>query len=40
MAFNIQIELFVTTYRRNDNVSENTLQVWFTCTLEEQSDQG
>ena len=39
MAFNIQIKLFVTTYRENiNNVSENTLQVWY--TLKEQSDQG
>ena len=28
MAFYGQIKLFVTTYRRNNNVSENTLQVW------------
>ena len=38
MAFNTQIKLFVTTHRRNNNVSENTLQVWL--TLKEQSDQG
>ena len=37
MAFNTQIKLFVTIYRKNNNVSENTLQVWL--TLKEQSDQ-
>ena len=39
MAFNTQIKLFATTYRKNNNyVSENTLQVWY--TQKEQSDQG
>ena len=30
--------LFVTAYRRNNNVSENTVQVW--NTPKEQSDKG
>ena len=38
MAFNTQIKLFVTTYTRNDYVSENTLQLWL--TLKKLSDQG
>ena len=32
-----QIKLFVTTYTRNNNVGENTIQAWL--TLKEQSDQ-
>ena len=37
-CFNTQIKWFVTKYTRNNNVSENTLQVWL--TLKEHPDQG